>query len=126
MTMAKPVGKDPAAEVIRLTNEYRKQHDRKPLRTAPRLRKSATAHARDMVKRDYFSHAGWFNFIKRAGYRIVGRVGENIAYGQQTAAEVFRDWVNSPEHKENILNKDYHAIGVGHVGTIWVQHFGSK
>jgi uncharacterized protein YkwD len=39
--------------------------------------------------------------------------GENIAYGQRTPAEVMRDWMNSPGHRNNILSRSFSQIGVG-------------
>lgn len=55
--------------------------------------------------------------------------GENIAAGQATPKAVVESWMNSPGHKENILSKDYHKLGVGYVKTgsgykhYWVQIF---
>lgn len=39
--------------------------------------------------------------------------GENIACGQKTPAEVMRAWMNSTEHRDNILSSDFEYIGVG-------------
>lgn len=53
--------------------------------------------------------------------------GENIAYGQSTAAAVMEAWMNSPGHKANILNESFSRLGVGladNNGTLyWVQLF---
>lgn len=38
--------------------------------------------------------------------------GENIAYGQDTPAEVMNDWMESESHRKNILNSRYEEIGV--------------
>jgi len=57
---------------------------------------------------------------------------ENIAAGQQTAAEVVAGWLKSPGHCENILTPDLREIGVGvsvsqssKMGIYWVQNFGA-
>ena len=57
--------------------------------------------------------------------------GENLACGQQSAAEVFQAWVDSPSHKANMLDPDYTKMGAalcvsgdGAYGTYWVQEFG--
>lgn len=55
-------------------------------------------------------------------------VGENIAAGQQTPAEVMNAWMNSQGHRENIMNSSFGQIGVGVVkggsyGIYWVQMF---
>lgn len=53
--------------------------------------------------------------------------GENIAMGQKTPEWVTRDWMNSAGHKENILDEEYNAVGIGCVkfnGRIyWTQYF---
>ena len=59
-----------------------------------------------------------------AGYSDYG--GENIAYGQRSAAEVVSDWMGSPDHRRNILDCDFTTIGVGldPRGMYWTQEFG--
>ena len=54
--------------------------------------------------------------------------GENLAEGHTSPAEVVQAWMNSPGHRENILNDDFGNLGVGitisNNGTIyWVQMF---
>lgn len=57
-------------------------------------------------------------------------VGENIARGQSSPAEVVNDWMNSPGHRANILNPNFHKIGIGYFYNVkaayshfWVQIF---
>ena len=55
-------------------------------------------------------------------------VGENIAMGQRSSAEVINSWMNSSGHRANILNPGYTRIGVAAYttpeGTIyWCQQF---
>ena len=40
--------------------------------------------------------------------------GENIAGGQTSADAVHHAWMNSPSHRENILDAGYSKIGVGY------------
>ncbi len=55
--------------------------------------------------------------------------GENIAAGQQTPQEVVTAWMNSPGHRDNILNPSFISLGVGifykegGYGYHWVQEF---
>jgi uncharacterized protein YkwD len=53
--------------------------------------------------------------------------GENIAQGYSSAAGVMNGWMNSPGHRENILNCKFTTLGVGYVvgtdGPWWVQEF---
>ena len=43
-----------------------------------------------------------------------------------SAAEVMDDWMNSPEHRSNILDCEYTTVGVGldPRGMYWTQDFG--
>ena len=55
--------------------------------------------------------------------------GENIAEGQNGPINVMYDWLNSPGHRANILNPDFHKIGIGVYYDVdsgkyyWVQIF---
>jgi uncharacterized protein YkwD len=55
-------------------------------------------------------------------------VGENIGMGYINATAVMNGWMNSPGHRQNILNSNYTELGVGLVqgqgGLYWVQVFG--
>ena len=54
--------------------------------------------------------------------------GENIAAGQVDPQAVVTDWMNSPEHKDNILTPEYTHMGAsmyrgGNLGIYWAQEF---
>lgn len=51
-------------------------------------------------------------------------LGENLAKGQLSVQEVMRDWLNSPNHRRNILRPEFEEVGFGLFGDIWVQEFG--
>ncbi|MBW0132717.1 CAP domain-containing protein [Pseudonocardia abyssalis] len=119
----------PAAQVVELTNAERADAGCDPLVTDPRLAAAAQGHAEDM------SAGGYFDHVSRDGRRFDDRIGaqgypspggENIARGQETAAEVVQGWMDSPGHRRNIENCDFTAIGVGFAddGNYWVQNFG--
>ncbi|MGB3760758.1 MAG: CAP domain-containing protein [Rivularia sp. (in: cyanobacteria)] len=127
-------------EVVVLTNSYRTQHDLQPLTLNIDLSESAQVHSEDMALGDFFSHTGSngtrvSDRTTSAGYQS-SYVGENIAAGYITAEEVVRGWMNSPSHRENILNANYQEIGVGYhylandtgeinYNTYWTQDFGA-
>lgn len=121
----KPI--DSVHQVIRMTNNYRMAHGRTELRSAPKLHVSALNHAKFIVQTGNFSHDGWAGFIRKAKYRFLhGYLGENIAMGQTSAAEVVQDWIMSPGHRNNMLSSHYVDTGVGRVNDVWVVHFGGK
>ena len=56
-----------------------------------------------------------------------GFAGENLAMGQRTAVSVMTDWMNSPDHKRNILDPDFKEVWIVYLPkkNIWVQNFGT-
>lgn len=116
-------------QVVNLTNAERTKAGLKPLEIYTPLMNVAEAKSADMAKNNYFSHTSPtygspFDQIKAAGisYRAAG---ENIAQGQKTPQEVVQAWMDSPGHRQNIMNANYTHIGVGFVedGNYWTQQF---
>jgi uncharacterized protein YkwD len=103
-------------EVAALTNAERAVAGCDTLRVDERLRTAARAHSQDMAQHDYLDHTGLdgsspSDRAGRAGYP--GGVGENIAVGYRTPQDVMQGWMDSDGHRDNVLNCDYAAIGVG-------------
>ena len=123
-----------AREVVGLTNRARADAGLAPLSPDPRLAAAAQAHSADMVARDFYAHTApdgsrpWDRAAAAGSTRRT--IGENIACGQRSAAEVVEGWLNSPGHRANILKADFTHIGVGfagggRAGTYWTQLFGA-
>jgi uncharacterized protein YkwD len=115
--------------VVHLTNVARASHGCRPLKYNQKLQKAAQGHANDMSKKHYFAHNSangtiWWKRIMKAGYRDPG--GENIARGFSSPSSVVRAWLNSPDHRRNIMNCQFRTIGIGFntKGDYWVQDFG--
>ncbi|MFE9613939.1 CAP domain-containing protein [Streptomyces sp. NPDC006012] len=122
------------ADVVELTNRERRRARLAPLSPDPLLTAAAQAHSADMVARDFYSHTSpegsqpWDRAAAAGSRRRT--IGENIACGQRSAAEVVTGWMNSPGHRANILKPDFTHIGVGfagggRTGTYWTQLFGA-
>ncbi|MDX2602248.1 CAP domain-containing protein [Streptomyces caniscabiei] len=122
-----------ATEVITLTNAERARAGLPPLSPDPRLTDAAQAHSADMVARAFYAHTSpdggepWHRAA--AAGSTLRSIGENIACGQRSAAEVVLGWMNSPGHRANILKPGFTRIGIGFVGggaagTYWTQLFG--
>jgi len=80
----------------------------------------ARAHSRDMLLRQYFSHltpegltAG--GRLLQAGIDFT-KAGENIAYAPDLTA-AHEGLINSPGHRQNILDPSFHRIGIGIIAT---------
>jgi hypothetical protein len=124
-------------ELLRLVNLEREKVGLSALSLSPKLGNAAQKHAEDMATNLYFSHTGQngssvSDRTKAVGYES-GFVGENIAAGGSTPAETMNQWMNSQGHRENILRKEYQAIGFGYsfdntseYEHYWVQVFGNK
>jgi uncharacterized protein YkwD len=125
---------DPTAEaaVLALVNEARADAGCGALTADPALAAVARAHSADMRDRDYFSHTSpeGLSPFDRAEQAGVGySQAENIAFGQSDAAAVMEAWLESPGHRENILDCDLTRLGVGVAegpgGPWWTQLFGA-
>lgn len=104
-------------EVARLVNAERAKAGLPALKINWQLSRVARYKSADMANKGYFSHNSPtygtpFKMMENFGLRF-SSAGENIAYGQRTPAEVMRDWMNSPGHRNNILSRSYTEIGVG-------------
>ncbi len=103
-----------------LLNAERKKRDRPALKSNDDLAQAAKAHAKDMLKRDYFDHESPegetpADRIEKAGYEFAD-LGENIASGsgrRATPKAIVRLWMDSKGHRANILSRDYTEFGVG-------------
>lgn len=102
--------------IIAVTNRERTQAGEEVVAKNIVLTEAAQAKANDMVERGYWSHTApdgtepW-QWIDRAGYQYV-EAGENLAKNFSTPEAIVTAWMNSDEHRANILNADYQDIGV--------------
>jgi len=119
-------------QVFELVNKERAARGLPLLKYNYELARMARIKSQDMIDNRYFSHqsptyGSPFEMMEDFGFRFSAG-GENIAYGQRTAAEVMNTWMNSAGHKANILSEAYTTIGVGVAktagGTLyWTQEF---
>ena len=84
------------------------------------LGRVAQYRAQDMLNRDYFSHydpsTGQLAFLELFHMWGIGysTAGENIAWSTNPSmVQINVMFMNSPEHRANILNGAYHRVGIG-------------
>lgn len=112
------------------TNTQRTTHGQPALSLNADLDKAAQAKSDDMAARDYWSHitpdgkTPWA-FVTASGYNY-RTAGENLAYGFSTASSVITGWMNSPEHRANLLGTSYHDVGFGIANIPNYQHDGPE
>lgn len=94
------------------------------------LYKSALSHAREMKRKNFFSHfsANGLDIGDRLdGFGYPWQVaGENLGEGQRSFREVMGDWIDSPSHCRMLMNPKVEEMGVARYSIYWVQHFGKK
>ncbi len=101
-----------------------------PVRWNGQLEASAIRHAADMAIHKHFDHVGTDgseidNRINDAGYKWM-QIGENIAWGYFTIADVMAGWIKSPSHCLQLMSNKVDEIGAAKNGKYWVQDFGKK
>jgi uncharacterized protein YkwD len=119
----------PEAEVLALVNAERAAAGCAAVTADDELAAMARAHSEDRRDRGFFGDVESdgqdpVDPAERAG--LVPRA-ENIAAGQQDAAEVMAAWMDSPGHRANILDCDLTLLGTGVAtgtgGPWWTQLF---
>lgn len=126
-----------ASDVASLTNQDRIADGLPPLAVSPLLTEAAQLKADDMAKYSYYAHTGpdgktMLDWMNEVGYRYLN-AGENLVIDRTTAQEAVDAWMNSPDHRANILRPQFTQIGVGvsegvyqGIPTIYVvQEFGT-
>ncbi len=100
-------------EVLRLVNIERAKYKVRALRLSDDLQNSAAVRAEEITRN--MSHtrpdgSKCFTAVINKGRTL----GENIAGGCATPQKVVEQWMESPGHRQNILNKDFKELGVGY------------
>jgi uncharacterized protein YkwD len=115
---------DYSDSLLCVANETRREWGRPMLDAQRNLARAAGWKADDMTANDYFSHISpegvtlgdrldQANFIPRSDR---WRAGENLAGGRGqagSAVEIVDGWMNSHEHRINLLDPSYTMAGVG-------------
>jgi uncharacterized protein YkwD len=116
-----PVVTDPPAVETRLStlvNEARARLGLAPLAVDAELRQLALAHDEDMVAHHFFGHVspttGTFDDRTRRANLRVAAAGENVAQAHD-ADTAHRSLMESPAHRENMVNPRFTHVGVAAV-----------
>ncbi len=108
--------------VLQQLNQIRAQHGLVALRADPALDQSAAQHTHEMGVDGYFEHtsadgtAFWKRIQHWFGSGTYGywSVGENLLWSSPDvdATGAMKLWMNSPEHRANILAPRWRLIGI--------------
>lgn len=119
-------------KAIELINQIRAENGLNLLKLNDNLRQATLLHNQDMITNNFFNHTGinGSNPAMRACQQGFAPypwgecyIAENIAAGQSTPEEVVASWMESPSHREHLLNPEFRELGIGYsTGGQW-QHY---
>jgi uncharacterized protein YkwD len=122
--------------VLGSTNDARQQAGCAGLKSDPKLRVAARRQALDMATQGFQSHTGSdgsepADRMREAGYDVGAGWAENVARGYPNATAVMAGWLQSPQHRAEILRCTWKSVGIGVVraGTgelFYAQEFGGR
>jgi len=103
------------SSLLEQTNQRRTSVGLGGLKLNEKLNKAAYLKAQDMLARQYWAHDApdgtppW-KWLGDVSYQY-DEAGENLAKNFSSTDGAMEAWMNSPTHKENILNSDYTEVG---------------
>jgi len=106
------------SSLIQLINQERQSRGIGTLSQQSQLTAAARIHSEDMACNNFVSHTGsdgslpW-DRARDQGYSY-SSIAENIFAGSSSAQTIFNGWMNSPGHRDNMLNPTYTEVGVGY------------
>lgn len=126
------------SDLFSMTNQRRSAAGVGQVQLDGKLSAAAAAKAADMFANQYWAHTSpsgrdpW-SFITAAGYSYLF-AGENLARDFGDSGGVVSAWMNSPTHRDNLLNSRYRDVGFAvvngkygnHETTLVVQMFGTR
>lgn len=112
-------------------NLYRAKKNRDALELDTFLCMLAREHSERMASgKTRFGHDGFDKRVKKVEKNLgTGSVAENVFMASYAADgnEAVKEWIDSPGHRKNLLNKSYKRVGIGMAsgdeGTFYTQIF---
>ncbi len=96
--------------LLTLTNAARTSRGLRPLTKSGCATTVAGNYAYRLAQLGTLVHNSMTKVASTCG---AGAAGENIAYGNVSADQMFQMWMNSSGHRANILRADYTSMGMG-------------
>ena len=120
-SVAEPQRALQAALVLEI-NALRREHGLRPLVSSSKLSTAAAQHTREMGAAGYFDHESvdstpfwkrierWYSSKRWRSWSV----GENLLYSSPdlTASDGVEMWMNSPQHRANLLSRSWREIGI--------------
>ena len=101
-----------AGSPAELISSFRLKHGEAKVVRDPTLDRIAREQAQAMAEKDNLSHEVLGSFGKRIAPSKAGRAAENIAYGYESFDKTLGQWIESREHRKNLLLHNATRIGI--------------
>jgi len=95
-----------------LISNYRLKHGEVKVVRDATLDRIAMEQARAMAAKDHLSHDALGSFSRRIAPSGAGRAAENIAYGYESFEKTLGQWIDSNEHRRNLLLRNATRVGI--------------
>jgi uncharacterized protein YkwD len=119
------LSKSLGSDLLRQINVIRAQHGLRALHRSNHLSAAANQHSVSMAQKGYFSHSSanggafWRRIASYYGYHGYRQwsVGENLLWSSPSVgtAQALQMWMTSPEHRANLLDRNWREIGLSAV-----------
>lgn len=119
------------SQLLQIANQARTSRGLPPVQLDDRLTAIARSRSIDMVARNYFSHQNpdgkyFEDYLAEAGigFQKAGEILAQNNYDEgQTAAVAIDGFLNSPPHRDILLDGEYTRVGVGHAVSASGMHY---
>jgi hypothetical protein len=102
-----------AASPAEMISDFRHKHGERNVTLDPTLSRIAREQAEAMAAKDVLDHSVLGGFSRRISPSGAGRAAENIAYGYDSFPKTLNQWIESSEHRKNLLLHDASRFGIG-------------
>jgi len=109
MLLAPAAAAESPAELI---SSFRLKHGEVRVVRDATLDRIAQEQAHAMAARDHLSHDVLSSFPRRIAPSRAGRAAENIAYGYESFEKTLGQWIDSSEHRKNLLLPKATRVGI--------------
>jgi hypothetical protein len=98
-----------------MISSFRRHHGEGRVTLDPALNRIAHDQAAAMAAKDVLDHDVLGRFSSRVAPSGSGRAAENIAYGYDSFPKTLNQWIDSAEHRKNLLLHNASRVGIASV-----------
>jgi Cysteine-rich secretory protein family len=98
-----------------MISSFRQHHGEGRVTLDPTLNRIAHDQAAAMAAKDVLDHDVLGRFSSRVAPSGSGRAAENIAYGYDSFPKTLNQWIDSAEHRKNLLLHNASRVGIASV-----------